>query len=169
MPHPDARTSTRTPKQSLLVLVLFLLVCFVAEAIGGAVTSSKIGTWYATLAKPIWNPPAWIFAPVWSALYFGMAIAAWLIWRQDATTGARVPLTLFGVQLGLNVLWSCIFFGLQSPGLAFAEVIVLWGAVAATMITFWQRSRLAGILFLPYWAWVTFASALNFAFWRLNS
>jgi benzodiazapine receptor len=81
----------------------------------------------------------------------------------------RVPLTLFGVQLVLNVLWSCIFFGFQSPGLALAEVLVLWGAITATTIAFWQRSRIAGILFVPYWAWVTFASVLNFAFWRLNT
>ena len=169
MPPSDTKTPIQTPKRSLLVLVLFLVICFAAEAIGGAVTTPKIGTWYATLAKPSWNPPAWIFAPVWSALYFCMAIAAWLIWRQNATAGVRVPLTLFGVQLVLNVLWSCIFFGLQSPGLACLDVLLLWGAVAVTMITFWQWSRTASILFVPYWMWVTFASVLNFAFWRLNA
>ena len=169
MPHVDSKVQTRTPKHSWLVLVAFLVICFAAAGIGGAVTTPKIGTWYSTLAKPSWNPPSWIFGPVWSALYFCMAIAAWLVWRHDGTTRAQMPLTLFGVQLVLNVLWSCIFFGLQSPGLAFAEVLMLWGAVAATTITFWRRSRIAGILFVPYWAWVTFASVLNFAFWRLNA
>jgi translocator protein len=169
MPSPDARTPTRTPERSLLALVLFFVICFAAAAIGGAVTTPKIGTWYATLAKPSWNPPAWIFAPIWSALYFCMAIAGWLVWRQEGTTGAQVPLALFGVQLVLNVLWSCIFFGSQNPGFAFAEVLMLWGAVAATTITFWRRTKVAGILFVPYWAWVTFASMLNFAFWRLNA
>ena len=159
----------RVPKHSWLVLVTFLVICFAAAGVGGAVTAQKIGTWYATLTKPSWNPPSWIFTPVWSALYFCMAIAAWLVWRQDGFVGVQVPLALFGVQLFLNVLWSCIFFGLQSPGLAFAEVLMLWGAIAATTIVFWRRSRIAGILFVPYWAWVTFASVLNFAFWRLNA
>ena len=86
--------------------------------IGGAVTTQKIGNWYATLVKPSWNPPDWVFGPVWSILYFCMAVAAWLIWRQGGFAGAKLPLILFGVQLALNVLWSCLFFGLRSPGLA---------------------------------------------------
>ena len=151
-----------------LGLVIFLVACFVAAGIGGAVTTPKIATWYATLAKPTWNPPNWIFGPVWSALYFCMAIAAWLVWRQDGVSGATLPLTLFAVQLALNVLWSCIFFGLEKPGFAFVEVLFLWLAIAATMILFWQRSSAAGILFLPYLAWVSFASFLNFTIWRLN-
>ena len=157
-----------TTKQSLLGLVVLLVVCFAAAGIGGAVTTPKIGTWYATLAKPSWNPPAWIFGPVWSALYFCMAVAAWLVWRQGGFSGAKVPLTLFAVQLALNVLWSCIFFGLEKPGLAFGEVLLFWAAIAATMIVFWQRSMIAGILFVPYLAWVSFASFLNFTIWRLN-
>ena len=79
-----------------------------------------------------------------------------------------MPLALFGIQLGLNILWSCIFFGLEQPGLAFVEVFLLWTAIAATMVTFWQRSMIAGILFVPYLAWVSFASFLNFTIWRLN-
>jgi tryptophan-rich sensory protein len=136
--------------------------------IGGAVTTPKIGTWYSTLVKPSWNPPAWIFGPVWSALYFCMAVAAWLVWRQGGFSGAKVPLTQFVVQLALNVLWSCIFFGLEKPGLAFGEVLLLWLAIATTMVLFWQRSMIAGILFVPYLAWVSFASFLNFTIWRLN-
>ena len=97
-----------------------------------------------------------------------MAVAAWLVWRQDGVSGATLPLTLFGIQLVLNVLWSCIFFGLEKPGLAFLEVLLLWTAIAATMILFWQRSSAAGILLLPYLAWVSFASVLNFTIWRLN-
>ena len=157
-----------TPKHPWLGLVLFLVVCFAAAGIGGAVTTPKIATWYATLAKPSWNPPNWIFGPVWSALYCCMAVAAWLVWRQGGALQARVPLTLFGVQLILNVLWSCIFFGLEMPGLAVAEVLLLWAAIAATMVTFWQRSALAGALFVPYLAWVSFASLLNLTIWRLN-
>ena len=157
-----------TPKHPWIGLVLFLVVCFAAAGIGGAVTTPKIGTWYATLAKPSWNLPNWIFGPVWSALYFCMAVAAWLVWRQGGFSGAKVPVTLFAVQLVLNVLWSCIFFGFEKPGLAFGEVLLLWTAIAATMIVFWRRSMIAGILFVPYLAWVSFASFLNFMTWRLN-
>jgi len=157
-----------TPKHPWIGLVLFIAVCFAAAGIGGAVTTPKIATWYATLAKPTWNPPNWIFGPVWSALYFGMAVAAWLVWRQAGFTGVKLPLILFGTQLVLNVLWSCIFFGLEIPGLAFVEVVLLWTVIAATMILFWLRSSVAGILFLPYLAWVSFASVLNFTIWRLN-
>jgi tryptophan-rich sensory protein len=157
-----------TPKSPWLGLLIFLVVCFAAAGIGGAVTTPKIGTWYAVLAKPSWNPPDWIFGPVWSALYLSMAVAAWLVWRQGGLADATTPLALFGVQLVLNVLWSCLFFGLQNPGLAFVEVLALWVAIAATMIVFWQRSMIAGILFVPYLAWVSFASVLNFTIWQLN-
>lgn len=155
-------------KYPWLGLVVSLIVCFAAAGIGGAVTTPKIGTWYTTLAKPNWNPPNWIFGPVWSALYFCMAVAAWLVWWQGGVEQAALPLGLFAVQLILNVLWSFIFFGLERPGLAFIEVLLLWVAIAVTMLTFWQRSLVAGILFLPYLAWVSFASFLNFTIWRLN-
>jgi len=149
-------------------LMISLAICFAAAGIGGAVTTPKIGTWYATLRKPAWNPPNWIFGPVWSALYFCMAVAAWLVWRDSGAAAARLPLAIFAVQLVLNVGWSCIFFGLQMPGLAFGEVLFLWVSIAATMVLFWQQSSVAGLLFLPYLAWVSFASVLNFTIWRLN-
>ena len=157
-----------TPKHPWIGLIVLLVVCFAAAGIGGAVTTPKIGTWYSTLVKPSWNPPAWIFGPVWSALYFCMAVAAWLVWRQGGFSGAKVPLTQFVVQLALNFLWSCIFFGLEKPGLAFGEVLLLWLTIVTTMVLFWQRSMIAGILFVPYLAWVSFASFLNFMIWRLN-
>ena len=157
-----------TPKHPWIGLIVLLVVCFAAAGIGGAVTTPKISTWYSTLVKPSWNPPAWIFGPVWSALYFCMAVAAWLVWRQGGFSGAKVPLTQFVVQLALNVLWSCIFFGLEKPGLAFGEVLLLWLTIVTTMVLFWQRSMIAGILFVPYLAWVSFASFLNFTIWRLN-
>jgi tryptophan-rich sensory protein len=157
-----------TPKHPWIGLIVLLVVCFAAAGIGGAVTTPKIGTWYSTLVKPSWNPPAWIFGPVWSALYFCMAVAAWLVWRQGGFSGAKVPLTQFVVQLALNVLWSCIFFGLEKPGLAFGEVLLLWLTIVTTMVLFWLRSMIAGILFVPYLAWVSFASFLNFMIWRLN-
>ena len=157
-----------TPKHPWIGLIVLLVVCFAAAGIGGAVTTPKIGTWYSTLVKPSWNPPAWIFGPVWSALYFCMAVAAWLVWRQGGFSGAKVPLTQFVVQLALNFLWSCIFFGLEKPGLAFGEVLLLWLTIVTTMVLFWQRSMIAGILFVPYLAWASFASFLNFTIWRMN-
>jgi tryptophan-rich sensory protein len=156
------------PKRQTVGLVVLIALCFAASGVGGAVTYPQIESWYATLAKPSWNPPNWVFGPVWSALYLSMAVAAWLVWRQGGFARAMLPLALFGVQLVLNVLWSCLFFGLQNPGLAFVGVMLLWAGIAATMVTFWQRSVVAGILFVPYLAWVTFASVLNFTIWRLN-
>ena len=141
-----------TPRYPYLGLVVFLVLCFAAAGIGGAVTTPKIATWYAALTKPSWTPPNWIFGPVWSALYFCMAIAAWLVWRQGGVSNATLPLTLFGFQLVLNVYWSCIFFGQENPCLAFVEVLLLWLAIAATMIEFWQRSRIAESSLCPTWS-----------------
>ena len=158
-----------TPKHQWLGLIVFVIVCFVAAGVGGMVTAPNIPSWYAGLTKPSWNPPNWVFGPVWSALYQGMAVAAWLVWRQGGWAGAARPLTVFGTQLILNVLWSCLFFGLHRPGLAFVEVLALWALIQWTLVLFWQRSRTAGALFFPYLAWVTFASVLNFMVWRLNA
>jgi len=101
------------PKRQVLGLVVLLVLCFGASGVGGAITYPQIEGWYARLPKPTWNPPDWVFGPVWSALYLCMAIAAWLVWRQSGVAGARGPLALFGVQLALNTLWSCLFFGSQ--------------------------------------------------------
>jgi len=157
------------PKYPGLGLIVLLIVCFAAAGIGGAVTTPKIDNWYATLTKPSWNPPNWIFGPVWSGLYLSMAVAAWLVWRQRGLSGAVGPLTLFGLQLVLNAAWSGLFFGLQNPGAAFVDVVALWAAIAATMVAFWLRSTVAGLLFVPYLAWVSFAAVLNLAIWRLNA
>ena len=142
--------SETKPKRQWIGLVLSIVLCFLAAWLGSAATTPKIDGWYASLAKPSFNPPNWIFGPVWSTLFLAMAVAAWLIWRQKGWSGAKLPLSLFGVQLVLNVLWSWIFFGFQNPGLAFAEILVLWIAITATMVTFWFRSKVAGLLFVPY-------------------
>jgi len=157
------------PKHSWIGLIVLLVVCFAAAGLGSVATTPSIPTWYATLAKPSWNPPNWIFGPVWTALYICMAVAAWLVWRQGGLQRARTPLALFAVQLALNAAWSWLFFGFHMPGAAFLEILVLLAAIAATTIAFWRRSKAAGILMLPYLAWVAFASALNFAIWRLNA
>ena len=150
------------------VLCGFGVASFAAAAIGGTATSRAVRDWYPTLTKPAWNPPAWLFGPVWTVLYIAMAVAAWLVWRRAGWTGARWAVTLFMMQLTLNAAWSIIFFGLRNPGAAFAEVVVLWAAILGTLVLFWQVSVPAGILFIPYLAWVSFATVLNFAIWRLN-
>jgi benzodiazapine receptor len=132
------------------------------------VTATSVGTWYQGLAKPPFNPPDWIFAPVWSALYLLMALAAWRVWKIAGMAGARPEMGIFVIQLALNLGWSVVFFGLRLSGWAFAEMMVLFVAIVATLILFWRRERLAGALIVPYTAWVGFALYLNGAIWWLN-
>ena len=155
--------------KQIVGLVVLVVLCLAAAAVGSAATVPRIEGWYAALAKPPWTPPNWIFGPVWTVLYVGMAVAAWLVWRQKGWAGARVPLLLFAVQLVFNVAWSWLFFGLRSPGLGFADILLLWIAIAATLAAFWRRSTVAGLLLVPYLAWVTFAAALNYSIWQLNA
>jgi translocator protein len=131
------------------------------------------GEWYAALRKPAWNPPSWVFGPVWTTLYILMGIAAWLVWESRGAAVAaarthRTALTLFLVQLVFNAAWSWWFFGLQAPGLAFGWIVLLWLLIVATVVAFWRVRAMAGVLLLPYLAWVTFAAVLNFTLWRLN-
>jgi len=151
--------------RSALALAAWLALVFAAAAMGGFFLP---GDWYARLQKPAWNPPNWIFGPVWTALYMIMAVAAWLVWKRGGFAGQRVALSLFLIQLLFNALWSPLFFGLRHPALAFVDILLLWLALLGTVITFWKALPLAGALLVPYLAWVTFASALNFALWRLN-
>lgn len=150
-------------------LVVLLVFCFAAAGIGGTVTMTSVGGWYQTLTKPSWNPPDWIFGPVWTVLYFLMAVAAWSVWRQSGWPSAIAPLAWFFVQLALNVGWSIVFFGLQNPGAAFMEILVLWLAIAATAYVFARRSTVAAWLLVPYLAWTSFAVVLNAVIWRLNA
>ena len=153
----------------VLMLLLFLAVCFGTAALGAQWTLSSVNSWYQTLAKPTWTPPDWVFGPVWSILYFLMAVAAWLVWRQSGRSGARTAWFLFGTQLLLNAAWSGIFFALRSPGGAFVEIVLLWTTIAATTLAFWTRHKLAGWLFVPYLSWSSFAALLNLAIWRMNA
>jgi benzodiazapine receptor len=127
------------------------------------------GEWYASLAKPAWTPPNAVFGPVWTALYVLMGIAAWLVWREVGFSGAATALVLFIVQLGLNALWSYLFFGAHQPMIALFEIIVLWFVILFTLLAFWKVKPLAGALLLPYLCWVGFASGLNLQLWRLNA
>jgi tryptophan-rich sensory protein len=152
-----------------VVLGLFVLACLGAAAVGAAWTNLSVMTWYAELQKPTWNPPDWVFGPVWTCLYLAMAVAAWLVWRERGLVGGRLPLMLFALQLTLNAAWSALFFGWRSPGLAFAEVVLLWLAILATILAFGRTSRWAAALLVPYLAWVSFAAALNWTLWRMNA
>lgn len=148
-------------------LLGWLLVAFAAAAVGGFASASA-GEFYRELVRPSWAPPGWVFGPVWSVLYALLGIAAWLVWRARGFTGARSALVLFIAQLVANALWSWLFFVWRLGGVAFGEVLLLWALILATMVLFWRISKVAGSLLFPYLAWVSFASALNFAIWRLN-
>ncbi len=146
----------------------FLLLCFAVAGIGGAVTASSVNGWYQTLNKPSFNPPDWIFGPVWTTLFVLMALAAALVWRRGRMPGRGAALGWFLAQLALNLAWSCLFFGLQAIGGAFVCLILLWAAIAGTLAGFHRIDRWAGLLLVPYLAWVSFAGLLNFVIWRLN-
>jgi tryptophan-rich sensory protein len=161
-----ADPSPPSARRPVLVLTGWLALCFAASATAVFVSTSG---WYAQLVKPAWNPPAWIFGPVWTVLYAMMAVAAWLVWRHGGWKANGRALGLFLLQWLLNALWTPLFFGLHRPGLAFADIAALWVTLAVTVVCFWRVRRVAGVLLLPYLAWVTFAAALNFAVWQLNA
>ncbi len=155
--------------RDILRLIVSVAISNMAGLLGSIATMPAIDSWYRTLEKPAFNPPDWVFAPVWTILYILMGIAAWLIWRQGLEKpGVRTALAVFIVQLVLNALWSWIFFGWGMLGPAFIEIIFLWAAILTTIILFFRLSRVAGALLVPYILWVSFASVLNFAVWQLN-
>jgi tryptophan-rich sensory protein len=156
-PHPP-----RSLALEIAALAAFIVVTFCAPLAG---VFSPPGDWYASLAKPEWNPPSWIFGPVWTFLYLMMAVAAWLVWKS---VGWRRELGFYFGQLLLNAAWTPVFFGAREPGWAFAVIIAMWTAIIFTLIAFLKVRRSAGILLIPYIAWVSFAAFLNFTLWRLN-
>ena len=159
------------PSQSHLNHWLMLGVAFAlvaATATVGGLASAQAPDFYRSLASPAWAPPGWVFGPVWTVLYAMMALAAWLVWRERGFAGAPLALSLFLVQLILNALWTWIFFAWRSGGAAFAEIVLLWLMILATIAAFMQVRTVAGVLLMPYAAWVTYAAALNFALWRMN-
>lgn len=151
------------------VLAGFIVLAEGAGIIGSIFTAPSIQGWYATLMRPELAPPNWLFAPVWTTLFFLMGIAAFLVWRKGwHRTEVKLALGIFGVQLVLNTLWSILFFGLRSPGAAFIEIIFLWLAIVATIVAFARVARPAAWLLAPYIAWVSFAAYLNYMIWTLN-
>lgn len=145
-------------------LAVSLLLPQLAGGIGALFTSPAIPGWYSQLIKPSFTPPSWLFGPAWTALFVMMGVALFLVWQSRAPRQlARAAYVTFGVQLGLNVLWSALFFGLRQPLWAFAEIVVLWLAILATILMFGRVRPAAAWLLVPYLAWVTFASCLNYA------
>lgn len=158
---------------SMLALVFFLLLSFAAMLIGAFSMTPQSQQWYDSLAKPDWTPPGWVISLVWFVLYVLMAIAAWLVYRRIQGPGegirhGRWAMGAFFVQLAVNAAWTPVFFAAQSPGGAFAVIVILWLLLLATTALFFMHSRIAGILMLPYVAWVTFAAILNLQIWRMN-
>lgn len=152
-------------------LSLIVLICgtFAASAFGDLAAASSLGSWYHSLAKPSWNPPEVVFAPVWSVLYILMAVAAWLVWRRGSETEVVPAMTTYFGQLVLNVLWPLIFFGLRLPGWAVVDIILLWVGIVLAMVQFGKVSKISAWLLVPYLAWVTFAAALNATIWHINA
>jgi tryptophan-rich sensory protein len=157
-----------TPRRSTVTLILAVLLCLAAGALGSLATASSVGTWYRQIEKPEWTPPSAVFGPVWTVLYVTMGVALWMVWRDGRGPRWRVAVAVFAAQLSINVAWSFLFFGLRSPGWALIDIVLLWLAIVATIVTFFRIRAAAGGLLVPYLLWVTYAGALNLAIWRMN-
>jgi translocator protein len=156
-------------RKEIIILIAAILICELAGIIGSVFTIPSIPTWYAGIVKPAFAPPNWIFAPVWTTLFALMGISLYLVWRKGfKTKGVKAAVSIFGFQLLLNIIWSLLFFGLQSPFYAFAEIIILWIAIAATIFSFSRISKNAALILIPYIAWVSIAATLNYYIWILN-
>jgi tryptophan-rich sensory protein len=156
-----------SPRRAVAGLAVFAVAVVLVAATGGLAADSAAAR-YQALDLPSWAPPAGVFGPVWTVLYVLIAVAGWLVWRRRGVAGAPGALAAYAVQLGLNALWTPLFFGLGAVGTAFVEICALWIAVACTIVLFLRHSRLAAGLLVPYLAWVTFAAALNGSIWQLN-
>lgn len=151
-----------------LKLIISLIIPQLAGALGSFFTFDSLKDWYVVLEKPALNPPSWIFGPVWTILFLLMGFALYLVWKDEDMKSKGLAYWTFGIQMVLNALWSIIFFGLNNPGIAFIEIILLWLAIVASIITFSKISKLAAWLLIPYILWVSFASYLNYSIWILN-
>ncbi len=153
-----------------LELIASIVICELVGVIGGLFTAPAIATWYNLLRKPSFNPPAWVFGPVWTALYLMMGVAAFLVWRKGwGNAQVKVALVVFGLQLLLNFLWSPVFFGMRSPLGGLLVIVPLWGAILATIVLFARVSVPVAVLMVPYLLWVSFATVLNYALYLLNA
>jgi len=154
---------------NILKLAISVAVPLAVGGLSGFATARGVATWYPTLTKPWFNPPAWVFGPTWTVLYVMMGLAAFLVWREGlARERVKAALVVFALQLALNALWSILFFGMQAPGWALVDIVALWLGIVATVVFFWRVVPAAGLLLLPYLAWVGFATVLNASLWWLN-
>ena len=160
--------SVKSPSREWPWLVAWVALSLLSGVIGGVATASSVDTWYRTLDRPPWAPPDFLFGPVWTLLYVSMGVAAWIVWRRRGEREVAGALWLFGAQLALNAAWSLVFFGLQAPGAAALEIVVLAAAIVATIAAFARISRGAAWLLVPYLGWVCFATALNLSVWMRN-
>jgi len=153
----------------IVKIIISIVICQFAGIIGSIFTRASIPTWYATLTKPVFAPPNWLFAPVWTALYLLMGVSAYLIWRKGLSVPqVKTALTIFAAQLILNAIWSPVFFGLRSPLAGFIVIVLLWITILSTILTFFKISKIAGLLLIPYILWVSLATILNFSILILN-
>lgn len=149
--------------------VLSMVIVFIAGATGSIFTASSVSTWFPTLVKPSFNPPSWLFGPVWTILYFMIGISLFLVWNSKANKNLKKKAYwVFGVQLVLNAMWSIVFFGMKNPGMAFVVIVLLLISIILNIIWFYKIRKSAGYILVPYLLWVSFASVLNFAIWGLN-
>jgi tryptophan-rich sensory protein len=156
-------------KKKIIPFIASILICQLAGIIGAAFTISAIPLWYNTLTKPSFNPPSWVFGPVWTILYFMMGVALFIVWTSKSKSKEKIEaISIFFLQLSLNALWSPIFFGAQSPFMGLIIIILLWITILLTIIKFFKVSKIAGGLLVPYFLWVSFATILNFSIWQLN-
>lgn len=160
-------TAAQPMLKQILGLLGWLAVSFAAAAAGGF-ASANAGDFYLQLTRPPWAPPSWLFAPVWTFLYLLMGIAAWLVWRERGFRKAPFALSLFLIQLGVNALWTWLFFVWRLGAMAFYEILILWALILCTLVAFWRVRAIAGALLIPYLAWVTLAAALTYAVWQAN-
>ena len=161
-------SGARDWRRNAVALAVFVAICLAISAIGGWITAQSVGTWYPTLRKPFFNPPDWVFAPVWTSLYLAIAIAGWRVWRRAGVAGAPAAMACYALQLALNLAWSFLFFGGRMIGAALAGILVLLVAIVANAALFRPIDRVAAWLLAPYAAWVAFAALLNLALWWLN-
>ncbi len=155
--------------KNILTIIAALAIPQIAGAIGSLFTFQAIPTWYATIIKPELAPPNWVFGPVWTTLFLLMGLASYLVWKRGwERRDVKIALSVYVVQLALNTIWSILFFGIPSPQLAFYEIVLLWLSIATNIVLFYRISKAAGLMLVPYIAWVSFAGYLNYSIWMLN-
>ncbi|NIZ03029.1 TspO/MBR family protein [Thalassospira lucentensis] len=168
MTEPASSPFAPNHRTKVFALIAFMVLCLIISAAGGAVTATSVTGWYTTLEKPSFNPPNWIFGPVWTIIYFMIALSGWRAWLNGGIANNRPAFLVYAVQLALNLLWSFLFFGAQSPLLGLIDIVPLLALIVINCVMFWKIDRWAGLLLVPYVLWVSFAMLLNASIYFLN-